>query len=1024
MNQRNRGNPLYMKRSFALIPVLALIALSASAQEERAVVTGTVTDPAKAAVPGANVEIASKATGFRREVKTNDAGLFLIPGLLVGVYDLKIAKEGFATEAYNAIQLVVGQTRTFNTEMQIASSSQELKIEAETPAFAQSSSTIGGVIESRQVGDLPMNGRAWTTLMALVPGAIDSGGGTQKSIRFAGRGADDNNFRFDGVDATGIANQAPNATFRLQISTESIAEFKVDTALFGADTGGTAGGQVEVISKAGSNEFHGSVFEYIRNDKLNSRSPFDPATLPPLRLNQYGGSAGGPIRKNRTFFFAAYEGLKQRVGSTLIGSVPSDSERAKILAQSPALAPIVNAYPVGNTPFSPSVSRFVSTGNVSNSEDSGLVRVDHRLSDSTNIFARYNIDQASLSSPTGALLDRSQTDAAPMNGTINISHVFSPAMFNVVQFGVNRIHSVRHTDSHFFDVAKVFNSVSVPTFTKLNQAADAVTSPTTYSVKDDFTWIRGAHSIKAGVEIKRVAYNYSQASENALVYSSPSSFEANKLDQVNLIGGIPMHGLLKTMEFGYIQDTWKVQQNLTVNYGLRYEFFSVFHEQYGRSLAFDLGSCPGFCPQGSLFTFPNTKDFEPRISLAWSPKFLGGKVVIRPGYGRYYGEGQLGDLNAPSDNFTQRSSLSSASFSNLSFPIDSFIPLAGSVAVTPRALDRNRKDPVVDQWGLQVQAALSGGFILDTGYLGYHAYHQFSRTYVNRIDPATGLRPLAAFGPIDAKAADDNSHFQGWQTSLTRRFQSGLSFSANYMWSHGINDGSTGGGEADYAQNTACRSCEVASADFDVRHTFAANAVYDLPFGKGRAYLIRTGVADFLLGGWSLTSIATARSGNPVNVTITRSAASLPDGLSLQNGATFQRPDYVSGVSVVPANQNINNWINPLAFTVPLNGTWGNAGRNLIRGPRFMQLDMGLTKNFRITERFSADFRAEAFNVTNRAQFADPSGSLGSPVTDPATGITSGIDPNFGHITTTVNNGSATGSGTPREFQFSIRVKF
>jgi hypothetical protein len=786
--------------------VLSLAAIPGLAQEERAAVTGTITDPVMAPIPGATIEIDSKATGFHREVKTNEAGTYLIPGLLVGVYDLKISKEGFATEAYNSFELVVGQIRTINTQMQIAASSQEVKVEAETPALAESSSSVGGVLGSGQVGNLPLNGRAWTALMALVPGAIDSGGGTQKSIRFAGRGADDNNFRFDGVDATGISNQAPNASYRLQISTEAIAEFKIDTALYGADAGGTAGGQVEVISKAGSNTFHGSAFEFIRNNVLNSRSPFDPSTLPPLRLNQYGGSLGGPIRKNRTFFFAAYEGLKQRVSNTLIGNVPSDSVRATVLAQSPVLAPIINSFPVGNSPFSATVSHYISTGQVSNNEDSGLIRVDHRISDSTNIFFRYNVDKALLQSPSGALLDKSVTEAAPMNGTVNLSHVFSPAMFNVVQIGINRIHAVSSTDSHFFDTTNVFNSVSIPGLTKLSQKANAIKSPTSYSVKDDFTFVRGTHTLKAGVEIKRVAYNYSQASENALVYSSLALFEANKLDQVNLIGGVPMHGLLKTMEFGYIQDTWKAMPNLTVTYGLRYEFFSVFHEQYGRSLAFDLGSCPGFCPQGSLFTFPNTKDFEPRLSVAWSPRFLGTKTVIRTGYGRYYGEGQLGDLNAPSDNFTQRSSLSSASFANLSYPIDAFIPLAGNVAVTPRALDRNRKDPVVDQWGLQVQTALPGGFVLDTGYLGYHAYHQFTRTYANLIDPVTGLRPLAAFGPIDVKTTSDNSHFNAWQTSLNRRFHSGLSFSANYMWSHGINDGATGGGEADYAQNTACRT--------------------------------------------------------------------------------------------------------------------------------------------------------------------------------------------------------------------------
>ena len=237
------------------------------------------------------------------------------------------------------------------------------------------------MIDSNQVSELPINGRAWTALMLLVPGAMDAGGGTQKSIRFAARGGDDNNFRFDGLDATGISNQAPNTATRLQISTEAIAEFKVDTMLYGADTGGTAGGQVEAISKSGSNGFHGSGFEYLRNNVLNTRGPFDGSTLPPLRLNQFGSTLGGHIIKNRTFFFVAYEGLRQRLGTTLIGNVPSDAFRATVLAQSPAVAPIINAFPLGNRALSSTTSQFVSVADLSSNEDSALIRIDHRFSD-------------------------------------------------------------------------------------------------------------------------------------------------------------------------------------------------------------------------------------------------------------------------------------------------------------------------------------------------------------------------------------------------------------------------------------------------------------------------------------------------------------------------------------------------------------------------------------------------------------------------------------------------------------------
>ncbi len=995
----------------ALLSFFILFAAAGLAQEDRAVVTGSVTDPSHAVISGASVEIANKATGFHRVVTTNDSGSYFIPGLLVGFYELTVSKTGFRTEEFQSFELVTGQIRTIDTEMNIASGTQEVSVSAAAAPLEESSSTVGGVIDSAQVANLPLNGRAWTSLMALVPGAINSGGGTAKTIRFAGRGLDDNNFRFDGVDATGIRAQAPDAAGRLQISTEAIAEFKVDTMLYGADTGGTNGGQVEVISKSGSNDFHGSAFEYLRNDAISARGPFDPSTLPPLRLNQYGASAGGAIVKNRTFFFVAYEGLRQRVGTTLIGNVPSDSFRAAVLAQSPALAPIINSFPLGNRLLSANVSRYYSTGTLSSNEDSGFVRIDHRITDSTNFFARYNIDKVQNASPSGHLLDRSASNSSPLNGTMSLSHVFSPTMFNVFVLGANRINAVQTTNSSFFAQSGVVSSVSIPGFDTLNSQRNSVSAPTTYSLKDDFSWTRGAHSIKAGIEIKRVLYNYSQPPENNLIFSSLANFQANKLDQVNLLDAVPMHGLDKTMDFGYIEDAWKVRSNFTLNIGLRYEFFNVFHEDHGRDLPFDLATCGGYCPVGSQFTYPVTNNLEPRVSFAWSPAFLGKKTVIRSGFGIYKGEGQLGDLNAPSDNFAQRLAITSSDFPNLSFPANSFYQNAATSAVSPRGLSRNRQDPTVQQWGLQLQTELPAGFILDTGYIGYHGYHQFYRDGENLINPLTGQRPLPGFGPIDNKSAVGDNHFDGWQTSLQRQFRSGVSFTANYMWSHAINDGSNGGGEGDYPQNNACRVCEIASSDFDVRHTFTANTVYNLPFGKGRQYLNGGGrLSDFFLGGWQFSGLGTFRSGNPVNIFMERPASALPDGNSVLNGTSFQRPNYNGGISIVPTNQSINNWINPLAFSTPANGTYGNAGRNLARGPAFWQADMALVKNFPIHERFSIDFRAEAFNIFNRAQFGDPNGDFSSP--------------SFGQITTTVNNGSITGGGTPREFQFSLRLRF
>jgi hypothetical protein len=463
-------------RRLSVLACLPLLIPFCFAQEDKSVLTGTATDPSQAVIQDASVELSSPATGFRRIVKTNESGSYYLGGLPIGLYDVTVTKDGFQTARFPSIQLVVGQIRTLDVQMRISTSEQQVKVETAAAPLAQSSADVGGVILNQQLTNLPINGRNWTALLGLVPGAIDSGGANQQTIRFAGRANDDNNFRFDGVDATGIQHQSQVNTVRLQISTEAIAEFRVDSLLYSAERGGAPDGQAEVISKSGSNEFHGAAFEYFRNDQLDARTPFDPSTLPPLRLNQYGATLGGPIVKDRTFFYAAYEGLRQRQGQTLIGFVPSDSFRVRALTASPALAPLLSAYPSGTSPVSADVLQRTTPGRKTGNEDSGLIRLDHRFTESTSLFARYNIDQALLTTPSGNLLDVSQTPSTPMNGSIQLLHIFSPSMFNQFQLGVNRIRAKSVTDSHLFDVSRLSESLAVPGFTSLGQNRQSVST--------------------------------------------------------------------------------------------------------------------------------------------------------------------------------------------------------------------------------------------------------------------------------------------------------------------------------------------------------------------------------------------------------------------------------------------------------------------------------------------------------------------------------------------------------------------
>jgi hypothetical protein len=991
------------------------------AQQDVSTLTGTVMDPSNASVSSAVVEIKELDTGAIRSTKTNTNGSYYAGNLAIGTYRLTIQSPQFQTVQVEDIQLVVGQTRTLNIKLQVASVSEEVRVEDRAPPLSQTGAEIGGVVLNQQVKNLPLNGRNFASLMALVPGAIDSGGATVNSIRFAGRANDDNNFRLDGVDATGISHQGTNANLRLQISTESIAEFKVATLLYSAETGGAPGGQVEIVSKSGTNAFHGGVFDFLRNDFFDSKGPFD-KKVPNLRLNDFGASVGGPILKNRTFFFVSYEGLRQKIAQTLVANVPSDAFRTAVVATSPVLAPFINAYPIGNGQAQGAdVVQYISSTGTQNTEDSTLFRVDHRFNDANSISVRYNIDQANITAPSGSLRDQSVTSTSPMNAAVQYVHLFSPTMLNDLSLGFNRLASTSQTNSYLSKTQNINYTLSVSGLSNLSRASQSVQAPSTYSLLDNFTKTMGRHTFKAGVELKEVHYNYSQAGAQTLKYLNFSDFQNNLLGSVSIVAEVPMHGLHKLEDFGYVEDQFKMRPNLTLTGGLRYEFLNRLHEVHGRSRAFDPATCGGNCPQGAEFTYPVYNNIEPRFSLAWEPTRLGGKTVIRAGAGIYHGEGQIGDLNAPSDNFTTLFGLLPADFPGLSWPVQSFVDQAAQnpQAVQPRGLQRDRQDAKVTQWGLQIQTALPAGFILDSGYVGSHGDHLFTRSYVNNYIDGTKTRPLPGFGQVDYKAANGNSNFDGWQTSLQRQFRAGFSFQLNYLWSHSLNDGSIGGGEADYPNNVACFACEYANSDQDVTHTISANTIYELPFGKGKRYLTH-GALGTLLGGISLNSIVTSRSGLPVNVVLSRPASAIPDGNNTEHdaGSPNLRPDLVPGVSLTPpAGSTIAQWINPAAFAVPANGTWGNSPRNLLRGPKLWQADLGMAKNFPVRERISMDFRAEIFNIFNRAQYGNPSGNFTACANTPS------ACSSFGNITSVVNSG-ATGSGTPRRMQFGLRINF
>jgi carboxypeptidase family protein len=1012
---------MHIFRSF---PPLCAVTLSAVllisfatqgfAQVDRAGLNGTVTDSSGRVLPQTHVTAVHNATRLRRETTSSSSGSYDIPELPVGVYTITFQHAGFKDLTFVEVQQEMGRTRTLDATLKVSGGRQRVEVSASSEQTDETTDALGTSISKVQAKELPLNGRNWANLTAFEPSAVDTGGSNQRSIRFAGRGRDDDNFTYDGIDATNIINQPQQPYVRLSIPLDTVDEFRVDSVLSTAEAGATGGPQLAVTSASGANEFHGNAFEYFRNNVFDALQPVPVTTTPqpPFHLNQFGGSIGGPIVHDKTFFFIAYEGYRQNWGFPLLGYVPSAEFRAQVAADSPDLVPILNAYPLGQTSTSdPDINEFTSDGRQIVFENSAMVRLDHHFSGATTAFFRFNFDRAVNTQPLASsgnyLLDRQQLTSSPVNGAIELLHVFSQSLVNELKFGFNRSTA----DTYDINQSGIPYVISVSGFTNLNNNRISIGVGNSFSYIDNLTWVKGRHTLKAGIEIRRIQLNQGNTEAGTVTYASLSAFDKNQVSTATLNGALPINGLRKTQYYGYIQDEFKWRPNFTVNLGARYSFFNLFHEVQNRANPFDFATCgpQGFCGAGASFGQPNYADIDPRIAFAWSPG-SSTRTVIRAGFGMYHEDGQLDDQNLPISNEVYAYSLSNKTIPNLSYPIAPFLVDTTGI-VSPRDDDRLRKDTYVTQWGVSVKQTLPADLVGTVSYVGSQGTYLLTLSAVNVVDPLTGVRPNSNFGQVSWRGNKDSSSYQGLSASLKRSFSRGLVFSANYMWSHEIDDGSNGSGDGDslVPQNVACPRCERASGFWDARNVFNANGVYQLPFGHGKPYLNQPGFVSAIAGNWQFTSTAVARTGFPVNVLVNRSASQTPDG-----NTSNQRPNLVPGVSLTPpGGKSIGQWINPAAFVAPEKGTWGDSPRDVARGSGVWQMDMGVARQFSLTERMSLQFRTEVFNIFNHPQYGLPNATI--------------LVSSFGSITNTVNTTtpvSPVGEGTPREFQFALRLQF
>ncbi len=699
-------------------------------------------DASGAVIPGAKIDATAPATGLHREVTTSESGSYTFSALPIGSYTVAVRQAGFSDLTVKDVRLGVGETRTLDLTMQVSGGATVVTVETQAAALERESAAVGTVIGSQQTREIPLNGRHWASLMALAPGAINTGDGSQQTIRFVGRARDDNNWTLDGLDATGVKDPRQEAALRLVISTDSIAEFRVNSTLYSAESGGGAGAQVNVVSKSGTNDFHGSIFEFFRNDHMDSRNPFD-TSKQPFRLNQYGGNAGGPIVKNRTFFFANYEGLRQSVSQTTRNDVPSAAFRAR--ATNPEVRRILSAFPSGTeSTSSPDVDRVLATTTQSWREDSGTLRVDHHFNDGNSIFVRYNIDDGTILAPRSVVPgDRQESLFRPSNLVLQYQRIFTPTVVNEVKAGFNR------SALHRYSYAPFAESIAVTGFQTLNNSNLLVENGTSYSIIDNVALTRGRHTFKFGAEIRRAHVNVADPAFDALAvtYASRDDLLANKVDRVAITGGNDVLGTRKWYYYAYFQDDLKFRPNLTFNLGLRYEFYGVNREAHDRYRVFDMYECKGFCAHGTPWYFPDRNNFDPRVGISWAPGAFKGKTVIRAGGGIYHGPGQIDDQNSAIDNTSDSFTLTTLEAPGLSYPVAPFLALAKSVGSTPRSLQRDRRDLYSAQWGAVGPAGAArrvhhaGWLRWKLGQQGDHAKrHQCARSRYAGA-PAADLRP-------------------------------------------------------------------------------------------------------------------------------------------------------------------------------------------------------------------------------------------------------------------------------------------
>ncbi len=1018
---------------------------AARAQLTTASLSGTIFDESGAILPGATIRIKHVETGSARTMVSDDQGRYKAVALEPGSYEASAELSGFQTSVRSGIKLAVGQEAVINFSLKVGEITERIVVVAQAPLVETASSAVAHLVDDKKIRDLPLNGRSFEQLATLQPGvvSIPTAGrsisqGQGRKISIAGSRPTQVSFLLDGTDINDTFNNTPGSAAGNLLGVETVREFQTLTSSFSAEFGRSAGGAINSITRSGTNELHGTLFEFHRNSALDARNFFDidpdnptaRSDPPAFKRNQFGFTVGGPIKKDKTFFFSSYEGLRERLGLSEVARVPTAEARQGRLpgrapiAVAPAIKPVLALYPLPNGPeLSGGVGLFFSSPTRPTDEDFFVVKIDHNFTDRDSFFARYSFDDARFVTPDELQAFQEHGESRAQYFTIEEKKIFSPRLLNIFRFAYNRSVVAQFDTPIAADVpflvpnqpaiGVAFGPINVTGLTTLGTGG---TNPkhffhNLFEFTDNVSFTSGGHSFKFGFNAKRIQLNFISEFTTGAQYrfTSLANFlqaRAQRLE-IQLPGVDTQRGLRQSLFGFFIQDDYKVTRKLTLNLGLRYEFITVPTEVNGkvanlRDPLRDAQTTVG----DPFFENPSLLNFAPRVGLAWDPTGSG-KTAIRAGFGIFH------DQILP---FAYRNPMSRVPpfweqgfLSNPPFPPDFSAAFGARRRIDIFSFRPEQPNRI--QYSLTIQREILPETVIQVGYVGARGLHLIRPQEDDTAVPFTDAqgrhffsvdaqgrslhqRRNPNFGNIRNRHTDTNAFYNSLQLQVNRRFSRGFQFQAAYTLSKSIDEAASSVGGTDFVteqgtlQDADCRRCDRGLSPFDVRHAFVLNFTYDLPFGSDLGGAVRA-----IIGGWQVNGILTTASGNPFNVVLGFDRA----GQLTRSGGDAQRPNLKPGASNNPRLGSPDLWFDPSVFDLAPPGYFGNLGRNTISAPGLATFDFALIKSFRISEERSVQFRAEFFNLFNRANFAVPAdleifsgvsrvGGRELPVLNPAVG--------------------------------------